>query len=88
MLAADLTAQGLIAFANSLDPDQAQQHVGLDPRPKLFDNLILFLQSEEENIEYYKSFQITVYFTQKIPSMQKAKTGNPTSSTHVYINYS
>jgi len=39
---ADLSAQG-VAFANSLDPDQAQQIVGLDQRSKLFKNMILTL---------------------------------------------
>jgi len=43
MLAADSSTQG-IAWANSLDADQAQQIVGLDLRSKLFDNLILILQ--------------------------------------------
>jgi len=43
MLAADLLAQG-IAYANSLDPDQAQQNVGLDLISKLFDNLMIILQ--------------------------------------------
>jgi len=47
MLAADLSTQGLF-YANSLDPDQAQQNVGLDLRSKLFDILILFLQREKE----------------------------------------
>jgi len=38
-----------IACANSLDPNQAQQTVGLDLRSKLVDNLIVFLQGVEEN---------------------------------------
>jgi len=41
MLAAD--SQG-IAYATSLDPDQAKQNVGLDLRSILFDNMILILQ--------------------------------------------
>jgi len=44
-----------ITFANSLDQDLAQYNVGLILRSKLFDNLILFLQNEEENI-IYKNF--------------------------------
>jgi len=36
------SAQGM-AHTNSLDPDQAQQNVGLDLRSILFDNLILIL---------------------------------------------
>jgi len=42
MLAAYLSAQG-IAYANGLDPDQAQQNVGLDLISKLFDNLFLIM---------------------------------------------
>jgi len=37
MLAADLSAQGM-ACTNSLDPDQARQHVGLDLGSILFDS--------------------------------------------------
>jgi len=44
MLAAELSAKGK-AYANSLDPDQAQQNVGHDLRSKLFDSLILILQN-------------------------------------------
>jgi len=47
MLAADLTAQG-IASANSLDPDQAQQNVGLDLRSILFDIWFYSGKNEEE----------------------------------------
>jgi len=43
MLVAEVSAQG-IAFANRLDPDQAQQNVGLDLKFNLFDYLILILQ--------------------------------------------
>jgi len=40
-----------MAYANSVDPDQAQQYdIGLDLGSKLFDNFILFLQNEEKNI--------------------------------------
>jgi len=52
-----------IAYANSLDPDQAQQNVGLHLRSKLFDQLILFLQNDAENNMYYQSFEITIYHT-------------------------
>jgi len=55
MLAADLSTKG-IAYANSLDPDQAQQNVGLDQSFKLFANLILYLQNEDENIMLYIQF--------------------------------
>jgi len=55
-----------IPSANSLDPDQAQHNVGLDQRSKLFDNLIIFLQNEAENIMCLNSF-----ITHKLPSMQR-----------------
>ena len=34
----------LIAFANSLDPDQARQNVELDLDPNCFDTLAVFLE--------------------------------------------
>jgi len=61
------------AYANSLASDQAQQNVGLDLRIKLFDNLLLYLQVEEKNIMYYKSFEMSIYSTQKLPRMQRVK---------------
>jgi len=49
-----------IAFANSLDPDQAQPNVGLYLRSKLFANLIPFQQNEENVL---KIFLDNVYHT-------------------------
>lgn len=58
MLVAFLYAQ---RFSNSLYPDQAPKNVMLDLRTNLFDNAIPFLQNEEKNTVFNKSFEITVY---------------------------
>ena len=44
----------LITLANSLDPDQARQHVGPDLDPKLFDTLMVFLKEFFEKVDFEK----------------------------------
>ena len=49
----------LITFTNSLDPDQAQQNVGLDLNLKLFDTLMVFLKEFFKKVDFEKNQQTT-----------------------------
>ena len=46
------TCRLLITFANSLDPDQAQQNVGPDLDPNCFDTLMVFLKGFCEKVNF------------------------------------
>ena len=49
----------LLTFASSLDPDQAQQNVGPDLDPNLFDTLMVFLKDFFEKVNLKKNPQMT-----------------------------
>ena len=49
----------LIAFANSLDPDQARQSIEPDQDSKLFDTLMVFLKEYFEKVDFEENQQTT-----------------------------
>ena len=62
----------LVAFVNSLDPDQARQNVGPNLHSSCrFDPLIVFLKQYVEKRDVEKSADDKIH--EKLPSMQRVK---------------
>ena len=65
-------------FANSLDPDQAQQNVGLDLFPNCLTLYLVFLKEFLEKVDFEKSQQTTKH-REKLPSKQRVKVSSAVS---------
>ena len=67
----------LITFANSLDPDQAQQNVGPDLNLKLFNTLMVFLKEFFIKVDFEKNQQTTKKKHEKLEHIRWRAIANP-----------
>ena len=72
-----------MTFANSLNPDQALQHIEADMDPNCL-TLMIFLNEFFEKVDFEKSQQMTKKHA-KLPSRDRVKVGKKKYSSFVFF---